>query len=223
MARDLTIKNAAGVSDGPAVALMTMSDRSVYYKCEFDGHQDTLNADCNLQFYHSCKILGTVDFIFGYAKAVFQHCNILVRLPEMPGGHCVVTAQGRNASNDDHSGFVFQDSTVGALPGVDPAHVPTYLGRPWKNHCHVVFMRCVLGGIILPAGWETWKPDVPVPDTIFFGEFQNRGDGANTQGRVNWPGFHLIEDAANFTVERFIQGDQWLPEFGVPYKAGLDV
>ncbi|XP_022681321.1 pectinesterase/pectinesterase inhibitor PPE8B-like [Setaria italica] len=222
MARDLTIKNTAGVDAGPAVALMNLADSSICYKCEIDGYQDTLNADCNRQFYHTCNISGTVDFVFGYAKAVFQQCNLLVRRP-VPDGHCVVTAQGRGGPNDV-SGFVFQDSTVAALPGVDLNGVPTYLGRPWKNHSHVVFMNCFLDGIIHPAGWEGWK-DYERLGNIFYGEYQNRGDGANTQGRVKWPGFHIIKDAAeaaNFTVQRFIQGDGWLPEFGVKYKGGLE-
>nr|XP_034586792.1 probable pectinesterase/pectinesterase inhibitor 6 [Setaria viridis] len=154
MARDLTIKNTTGVDAGPAVALMIMADRSICYRCEIDGYQDTLNAECNRQFYHTCNISGTVDFVFGCAKDVFQQCNLLVRLP-MADGHCVITAQGRDAPND-HSGFVFQDSTVAALPGVDLTGVPTYLGRPWKNHSHVVFMNCLLDGIIHPAGWERW-------------------------------------------------------------------
>ncbi|RCV19349.1 hypothetical protein SETIT_3G376400v2 [Setaria italica] len=192
MARDLTTKNTHRVDAGPAVALMITADRSICYRCEIDG---------------------TVDFIFGYAKAVFKQCNLLVRLPAARG-HCVVTVQGRDAP-DDHSGLVFQDSTVAALPGVNLAGVPTYLGRPWKNHSHVIFMNWFLEGIIHPAGWKRWGDNDHL-DTIFYGEFQNWGDGANTQGRINWPGFHIIKDAAeaaNFTVQRFIQGDEWLPEF----------
>jgi pectinesterase len=67
----------------------------------------------------------------------------------------------------------------------------------------VIFLRCSLQDIIDPAGWESWKAGVSVPDTIYYGEFQNRGDGAKTQDRVKWPGFHDIPDPAvaeNFTV-----------------------
>lgn len=84
-------------------------------------------------------------------------------------------------------------------------------------------MNWFLEGIIHPASWERWG-DTDHLDTIFYSEFQNWGDGANTQGRINWPGFHIIKDAAeaaNFTVQRFIQGDEWLPDFGVKYKGGL--
>ncbi|KXG19177.1 putative pectinesterase/pectinesterase inhibitor 22 [Sorghum bicolor] len=69
MARDLTIENTAGVDAGQAVALRMSSDKSVCYRCELRGFQDTLWADAGDQFYRSCIITGTVDFIFGNARA----------------------------------------------------------------------------------------------------------------------------------------------------------
>nr|TKW29329.1 hypothetical protein SEVIR_3G388300v2 [Setaria viridis] len=201
MARDLTIKNTTGVDAGPAVALMIMADRSICYRCEIDGYQDTLNAECNRQFYHTCNISGTVDFVFGCAKDVFQQCNLLVRLP-MADGHCVITAQGRDAPND-HSGFVFQDSTVAALPGVDLTGVPTYLGRPWKNHSHVVFMNCLLDGIIHPAGWERWGDKDWTPYST--GNSRIGGTAPTPKG-----------------ASKVYPGRRALPEFGVNYKGGLE-
>lgn len=218
MARDLTIQNTAGVSAGPAVALMSMSNQSVYYRCELDGFQDTLNADCNRQFYHSCRIMGTVDFIFGYAKAVFQECQVLVRR-SVVGKANVVTAQGRDGP-DDLSGFVFQRCAVKALPGDDLLGMKTFLGRPWKKHSRVVFMRCDLDSIVDPKGWLEWNAATPVPDTVSYAEYRNTGPGANTQARVKWNQFHILNpaEAANFSVHNFIQGDDWLPGFGISYK-----
>ncbi|KAF8752426.1 hypothetical protein HU200_011968 [Digitaria exilis] len=220
MARDLTLQNTAGVSAGPAVALMSMSDQSVYYRCELDGYQDTLNVDCKRQFFHSCRIMGTVDFIFGYAKAVFQECQILVRR-SVDGKDNVITAQGRDGP-DNQSGFVFQRCAVKALPGdhLDTTTTKTFLGRPWKKHSHVVFMRCALDSIVNPGGWLQWKATTPVPDTVYYAEYRNTGPGANTQGRVKWDQLHLLKEpaeVANFSVHNFIQGDDWLPRFGIIY------
>ncbi|RLM66286.1 hypothetical protein C2845_PM16G05540 [Panicum miliaceum] len=82
--------------------------------------------------------------------------------------------------------------------------LPTFLGRPWKNHSStVIFMHCLLQDIIHnPAGWESWNSSVPVPDTMFYGEFQNRGDGAKTEERVDWPAFHVITDPASPKLSR---------------------
>ncbi|KAF8776760.1 hypothetical protein HU200_003498 [Digitaria exilis] len=198
MARDLTLQNTAGASAGPAVALMTMSDQSVYYRC---------------------RIMGTVDFIFGYAKAVFQECQVLVRR-SVDGKDNVITAQGRDGP-DNQSGFVFQRCAVKALPGDHlQKNTRTFLGRPWKKHSRVVFMRCALDSIVNPEGWLQWNATTPVPDTVYYAEYRNTGPGANTQGRVKWDQLHLLKEpaeAANFSVHNFIQGDDWLPRFGITY------
>ncbi|KAG4911281.1 hypothetical protein JHK87_057397 [Glycine soja] len=59
--------------------------------------------------------------------------------------------------------------------------------------------------------------------TLYYAEFANWGPGSNTSNRVTWEGYHLIDekDADDFTVHKFIQGDKWLPQTGVPFKAGL--
>lgn len=52
----------------------------------------------------------------------------------------------------------------------------------------------------------------------------NTGDGARTNHRMRWPGFHVItnaNDASPFTVERFIDGKSWIPETGIPFWTGL--
>ncbi|KAG0478167.1 hypothetical protein HPP92_012886 [Vanilla planifolia] len=75
-AHNLTFQNTAGPSGGQAVALHVEGDRSVFYRCVINGYQDTLYAHNGHQFYRDCVILGTVDFIFGDAAAVFQNCTI---------------------------------------------------------------------------------------------------------------------------------------------------
>ncbi|GFS34667.1 plant invertase/pectin methylesterase inhibitor superfamily [Actinidia rufa] len=80
IAVSLTIENSAPQPNSrQAVALNSIADRSAFYKCVFLGYQDTLYADHNRQFYKECDIYGSVDFIFGSAKAMFQDCNIYAR------------------------------------------------------------------------------------------------------------------------------------------------
>lgn len=75
MAQDLTIQNTAGLEGLQAVALMSRSHFSLVYQCSIEGYQDTLNADTGDQIYLETDIRGTIDFVFGYARAVF------IRLP----------------------------------------------------------------------------------------------------------------------------------------------
>ncbi|XP_066331297.1 pectinesterase-like [Miscanthus floridulus] len=231
IARDLTFENTAGPSKHQAVALRCDSDLSVFYRCAFEGYQDTLYAHSLRHFYRDCRVTGTVDFVFGNAAAVFQNCSLLARRP-LPDQKNSVTAQGRLDANMT-TGFAFQfcnvsahadllDGTTNATAAAAPP-TQTYLGRPWKQYSRVVFMQSYIGDLVRPEGWLAWDGDFAL-DTLYYGEYINTGPGAGVAARVKWPGFHVMTspaEAGNFTVERFIEGNMWLPPTGVKYTAGL--
>ncbi|KAJ7982449.1 Pectinesterase [Quillaja saponaria] len=104
MAVDVTFRNTAGPQKHQAVALRSNADLSTFYRCSFEGYQDTLYVHSLRQFYRECDIYGTVDFIFGNAAAVFQSCNIYARKP-LPGQQNAVTAQGRTDPNQNTWNF----------------------------------------------------------------------------------------------------------------------
>ena len=81
-------------------------------------------------------------------------------------------------------------------------------------------MESFLDNNVQLEGWRFWQ-GVPV-NHLFYAEFNNRGPGANTKHRVNWPGFHVINKqlTKKFTVDSF-NGTHWLPRTGVPYRLGL--
>ncbi|WP_210593259.1 pectinesterase family protein [Streptomyces sp. GESEQ-35] len=70
-----------GVSGTQAVAIKVQGDRSAFHHCRFLGHQDTLYADSVAlgvlarQYYSHCYAEGDVDFVFGRATAVYEHCH----------------------------------------------------------------------------------------------------------------------------------------------------
>lgn len=222
MAMDLAFENTAGPTAGPAVALRSDADLSVYYRCRISGYQDTLFAAAHRQFYRECRIFGTVDYIFGNAAAVFQQCDILARLPPH-GSADTITAHSRE-SEDQNSGYSFQFCNVkSADKDLVAAGVDVFLGRPWRSRARVVFMQSYLGSVIPPAGWLDWDGRGA---TSYFGEYQNYGPGSMRRGRVKWTGYHILNrpaDAAPFTAHRLIDGDSWLPSANVPYALGLDV
>ncbi|MEU3527160.1 pectinesterase family protein [Streptomyces sp. NPDC038707] len=91
-----------------AVALKAQGDRGAFWHCRFLGHQDTLYADSlslsafARQYYAHCYAEGDVDFVFGRATAVYEHCHF------------------RTLNRTDLAaapyGFVFAPSTAAANP-----------------------------------------------------------------------------------------------------------
>lgn len=211
---DMKFVNTAGPEKNQAVAFHSMSTFSVMYRCTFEGFQDTLYAHAGEQFYRECDIVGTVDFIFGYAAAIFQRCNILSRKP-LRNQINTITAQ---AASDQFakSGFVIVNSTIGPYLG---EHFTTYLGRPWKPFATVLVMKTYLGDIVEPRGWIAWNKEAP-PTTLRYGEFKNSGPGSGLGSRVNWTGYEpsMTEaEAQKYSVDIFINQDGWLNQTCIPY------
>ncbi|KMT15914.1 hypothetical protein BVRB_3g056010 [Beta vulgaris subsp. vulgaris] len=224
IARDITFRNTAGPQNNQAVALRVGSDLSVFYKCGFEGYQDTLYAHSQRQFYRECNIYGTIDFIFGNAASIFQNCNIFVRKP-LSSQKNVVTAQGRTDPNQN-TGIIIQKSRIAPSSDLKPviSSFPTYLGRPWKKYSRTIFMENFLDSFINPSGWLKWDGSKFAPNTLFYGEYKNYGPGSSTSERVNWGGYKIFTSVAQvsqFSVANFIGGQSWLPAAGVPFSSGI--
>ncbi|KAK0601930.1 hypothetical protein LWI29_028871 [Acer saccharum] len=218
---NMTIRNTAGAIKHQAVAVRNGADMSTFYNCSFEGYQDTLYPHSLRQFYRDCDVYGTVDFIFGNAAVVLQNCNIHLRLP-MQNQFNAITAQGRTDPNQN-TGISIHNCTIKAddlasNSSSDISSTKTYLGRPWKEYSRTVYMETFMDS----SGWKEWSGDFAL-STLYCAEYNNTGSGSNTANRVTWPGYHVINetnDAVNFTVSNFIQGNFWLPAIGVPFIEG---
>ncbi|GER49958.1 plant invertase/pectin methylesterase inhibitor [Striga asiatica] len=225
IARDLTFENTAGPEKHQAVAFRSESDLSVLYRCGFRGFQDTLYPHNLRQFYRECKITGTVDFIFGHGTVVFQNCEMVAR-KGLPNQKNTVTANGRS-NLAESSGFSIQFCNITGEPELmsAPGSNPTYLGRPWRKYSRTVVMESYISNVVRAEGWLEWDKSFAL-DTLYYGEYKNYGPGSGLVGRVNWAGYHVINDpgeADKFTVAQFINGNNWLPSTGVRYTAGLEM
>ncbi len=198
-AENITFENSSGPV-GQAVAVRIDGDQVVFVNCTFRGFQDTLypHGDKSRQYYKSCRIEGTVDFIFGWSTAVFDRCTIFCK------DHGYITASSTNEGVAH--GFVFLDCEI---TGTAPEG-SFYLGRPWRPFAKSVFVRCKLGSMIKPEGWHNWNK-ADAEKTAFFAEFKNTGEGANASQRVAWS-HQLSEDIANQYTPEKILGD-WVLKF----------
>lgn len=197
-AENLTFENTSGPV-GQAVACFVSADRAYFKNCRFLGWQDTLytyGKGCR-QYYEDCYIEGTVDFIFGWSTAVFNRCHIHSKTK----GY--VTAP--STDQGQKYGYVFYDCRLTADEGV----TDVYLSRPWRPYAQAVFVRCDLGGHILPAGWNNWGK-VENEKTAFYAEYQSRGAGTNPQARA--PFSHQLHSLEGYAMEDVLAGtDGWNP------------
>nr|DAD33969.1 TPA_asm: hypothetical protein HUJ06_012820 [Nelumbo nucifera] len=177
-----------------AVALRVQADRAAFFNCRMDGYQDTLYVQAHRQFYKNCAISGTIDFIFGDSITLIQDSTIIIRRP-LDNQQNTVTAQGKKLKGES-SALVLQNCKIEPEPKLVPER---------------------------PEGWLPWAGNFAL-DTLFYAEYNNVGPGANTNQRVKWKGFKVItnrDEALPFTAGPLLQGNEWLPETGIPVTLGL--
>lgn len=197
---NLTVENSAAEL-GQAVALFVEGDRITFRNCRFLGNQDTIYAgrENARQLFVNCYIEGTTDFIFGPSTAWFEGCSI----------HCkrdsYITAA--NTPENIKYGFIFNNCTITLADSVKSM----YLGRPWRAFSMTVFMNCKLPKGIRPEGWHNWgKTENEI--TTRYMEYNNIGEGAETQNRVKWAKQLSKHEAKEFTFEKvFERNDKWIP------------
>ena len=213
-AENLTIENTSG-DHGQALALRVDADRATFKRCRILGWQDTLMANTGRQYFTNCYVSGRVDFIYGSATAVFDHCEIHSR----NGGH--VTAA---STPQDHSfGFVFLNChlTGDSQPWINPTNfvaaattnkVYADLGRPWRPTASVTYLNCEMDDHIKPTGWNNWGK-VTNEATARCAEYNSTGLGANPEARVKWAKQLTKDEAEKITVDTVLSGDDhWRPE-----------
>ncbi|KAI3782728.1 hypothetical protein L2E82_12782 [Cichorium intybus] len=223
IAQSIGFRNTAGPEKHQAVALRVQSDRSIFLNCRMEGYQDTLYAQTHRQFYRGCDIIGTIDFIFGDAAAVFQTCEILIRKP-MENQKNTVTAQGRSDKRQT-TGTVLQKCKITADSSLEreKSKIGSYLGRPWKEFSRTIVMESEIGDVIRSDGWLPWEGSFALK-TLYYAEYNNKGPGSDVKNRVKWPGYQRHfkkEEAIKYTVRRFIQGESWLKATKVPVRLGF--
>ncbi|EOA32123.1 hypothetical protein CARUB_v10015374mg [Capsella rubella] len=215
--KDMGFVNVAGPTKHQVVAFHTRSTHSVMFRCAFNGYQDTLYAHEGKQLYRECDIVGTVDFIFGEASAVFEMCRIMPRKP-LSGQYITITAQNAN-DNKARTGFSIIKSRI--FPFDENLTAAVYLGRPWGSHATVAIMESELGPCIDPRGWVAWNRSLdPPPPTVSLGEYRNYGPGSTVSKRVKWVGYTPAmtdEEAEACSIQALINQEGWLNNTCIPY------
>lgn len=180
--RYLTIQNTYGAG-AKAVALRVAGDRAEFYACKIVSYQDTLLDEQGRHLYNNCYIEGATDFICGNAASLFRTCHV----HSTSSQNGAITAQHRTTPTEE-TGFFFVDSKITGVKSCT-------LGRPWGPYSRVLFIRTYMSNVVVPQGWDDWgKPSTH--STVYYGEYECFGPGANRSGRVEWSRSLTTEEAS---------------------------
>ncbi|KAL5735682.1 hypothetical protein ACOSP7_030139 [Xanthoceras sorbifolium] len=192
-----TVVAVPGAKGMQGVALRIGGDKAMFYKIRVLGTQDTLLDETGSHYFFQCHIQGSIDFIFGRARSLYQDC-VLQSIAKTSGA---IAAHHRDLP-DDNTGFSFVNCVINGTGKI-------YLGRAWGNYSRTVYSYSHFENIITPSGWSDWNhPDRQ--KTAVFGEYQCSGRGADTGHRVPWLKTYSSEEVQPFLDIKFINGQEWL-------------
>ncbi|KAM6548647.1 hypothetical protein CsatB_020323 [Cannabis sativa] len=213
IAKNISFMNVApipkpGDVGAQAVAIRISGDQAAFWGCGFFGAQDTLHDDKGRHYFKDCYIQGSIDFIFGNAKSLYEDCELIsMAKPVAAGSRSIdgsVTAHGRALKEED-TGFAFVNCKIGGTGRV-------WLGRAWRPFSRVVFALTTMSDIIAPEGWNDFN-DATRDQTIYYGEYKCSGAGADMSMRASYVQRLNDTEASNFLNVSFISGNQWLQPF----------
>lgn len=202
----VTMEDLAIVNDslhpevkGQEVALTVYGDDFTMTRCRLTSTQDTLfvgplprdliqrydgflpdelRADRNLsQTFRECLIEGTVDFIFGCGKALFDRCEIKSLVDARNVGYVAAPAHSREDAPGLRDGLTFRECAFTCEDGVTPGSI--YLARPWRDYGLCDFEDCTYGPHIHPDGFDRWNDTRRDQTARFF-------ETPSVAGRVDW-------------------------------------
>lgn len=186
--RNLTIANNARnpAEKGQEVALSVVADRFFMEDCVLSSTQDTLfvgplPADLIVRYdgfladelrrgtpmkqqFRSCRIEGSVDFIFGCGNARFEQCHIHSVFDGRTIGYVAAPAHALCESE----GFLFANCRFTCEDAVPSESI--YLARPWRDYGLVRFENCTYASHIAPEGFDKWN-DTSRDQTARFFEY----------------------------------------------------
>ena len=201
--KNLTIENTAGEGHvvGQAVALHLYGTNIHVDNCNLLAKQDTLFcgplSDDLIEryvdllpdderffvgefehFFNNCTIVGTVDFIFGGASALFKDCTIVSL--KTPSDSYIVAPNHRK---ENKHGMIFEDCKI--IKDKNTKDESVFLARPWRDYGFVTFKNCYLDSHIKKEGFSIWQGTDRHLHARFI-EINSTGPGANNKKRVGW-------------------------------------
>ncbi|KAA8523561.1 hypothetical protein F0562_009984 [Nyssa sinensis] len=90
-----------------AVALRIAGDKAMFYRVRILGTQDTLLDDSGSHYFYQCHIQGSVDFIFGNSRSLYQECTLYSTANRFGA----IAAHHRDSVDDD-TGFSFVNCKI---------------------------------------------------------------------------------------------------------------
>ncbi|XBI73422.1 hypothetical protein VPH35_067178 [Triticum aestivum] len=156
-----------------------------------------------LHYFKASTIKGSVDFIFGSTRSLYEDCSIISTNKDITNMEVAQEGWASESRINSESGFSFKNCTIKG------EGKPVFLGRASENFSQVVYSSTEMDSEIVPIIWE--KGNMKIPKSgIYYGEFKCYGPGLDASKKAGWALSLTEAQAKPFTCKSFISGGSWI-------------
>ena len=167
-----------------------LTDDKTYYDGFIPRDQLYMEGE-SFHFFENCRVYGTVDYVFGGARALFENCEFISLNDKRGLGFVAAPSHSLKQS----LGYLFYKCAF-VNGGADGESI--YLARPWRDFGKCDFIDCTLGSHISPLLFDKWN-DTYRDRTARFGYFNLKGTSFTP---VSWAK-ELSTERANDIINAF--------------------
>ncbi|KAL6907986.1 hypothetical protein ACP4OV_002156 [Aristida adscensionis] len=197
----IIFKNDATPTNAQAPALRLAGSKAIIFNCTIDGGHGSLYDQKGLHYFKASVIKGTIDFIFGFARSLYEECMI-ISMNEKIGD--VPTAQKQETSETTVKGdigFSYKNCTIKGEEGKK-----IYLGRSCER---AIYSLSEMGSEVVPIVWDGVNIQ-KAQSGIYYGEFMCHGAGSDLSKKAGWALSLTEAQAKPFLDINFVSGGSWI-------------
>jgi pectin methylesterase-like acyl-CoA thioesterase len=176
---------------GPIQTLVTTGKRLVFDNLLIKGGQDTYYGITGIAYFYNCEIWGSVDFIYGDALAVFDHCDI-VQIRNTGGPICAPSTPYAQPYGEVFLDCRFPRALVANGYPYDVGVNTTTFCRPWRQDGHVAVINSQLGSHITTKAWSEWDGRENTARAVEYGNTLIAGGAAPTPAQRRTAGAYWL-------------------------------
>ena len=126
-----------------------LTDDKTYYDGFIPRDQLYMEGEA-FHWFENCRIYGTVDYVFGGARALFENCQFISLKEKRGTGFVAAPCHSLKQS----LGYLFYKCAF-VNGGADGGSV--YLARPWRDFSKCDFIDCTLESHVSPLLFDKWN------------------------------------------------------------------
>ncbi|KAE9465850.1 hypothetical protein C3L33_02253, partial [Rhododendron williamsianum] len=130
--------------------------------------------------------IGNLKTVLPAMRCPAELLAILLLMILCSSAHSQIMDIDVTVAKDGSGNFSKVQEAINQTPNFSPRRYKIHIKRAMGKFLQTIIMQSFLDNLIDPGGWLEWGGKGHSVDKVDYAEYENRGPGASTVGRVKW-------------------------------------